>query len=143
MGRSVCPIITQKLLHRFASNQIGELCRTTGIFLARLKSSQLKRLTLMQKTSSKAVFPSQYCIYYLVSGILQRMKSPKGDYEIRKRAVSDPGTFSTSSPFIHSLLNMSLYLEAIHVPLKYGIQYIVSGTQSSSHSIQYLISGIL
>ena len=50
------------------------------------------------------------------------MKSPKEDYEIRKSVVSDPGTgedLPSSSPFIHSLFNMYLYLEAINVLLNY------------------------
>ena len=49
-----------------------------------------------------------------------RGRNPNGDFEIRKWVVSDPGTKRRlpSSPSIHSLFIMYLYLEAINVLLK-------------------------
>ena len=64
----VCPIITYEPHDRFASHfDLG----TTGIFLARLKSSNLEKVTYYRKTQfpGKDGFPSQFVIFYYQSQV--------------------------------------------------------------------------
>ena len=50
---------------------------------------------------------------------MERKKSPNEDYEICKWVVSDPGSYSCSPVFRHSLFIMYLHLEAINILLKW------------------------